>query len=138
MTVFPSLVWAHMGNQAADMNIALKAQVMLGMRDKVIACASHFITEFDGAALLMLDPETKQWGGTMLLPHGAKLALSVTSGGMTVLGGDPTLCQGGQVSIMAAIEKVCAELIHRESVGTGKTVKEILARVASSLREQPV
>ena len=72
------------------------------------------------------------------MPHGAKLALSVTSGGMTVLGGDPTLCQGGQVSVMPAIEKVCAELIREESVGTGKTVKKILARVASLLREQPV
>ena len=138
MTVLPSLVRAHMGDRVVDANIALKAQVMLGMRDKVIACASQFVTEFDGAALLMLDPETKQWGGTMPLPHGAKLALSVTSGGMTVLRDDSTLCQGGQVSVVLAIEKVCAELIRRESVGTGKTVKEILAGVASSQREQPV
>ena len=50
MAVFPSLVRAHMGDRAADVNIALKAQVMSGLRDKVIACASHFITEFDGGS----------------------------------------------------------------------------------------
>ena len=97
-----------MGDKLVDANLALKAQVMPGMHNKVVACASQFITEFDGAALLMLDPETKKWGNAMVLPHRAKLALPVNSSGMTVLGGDPALCEGGHVSVMPAMRK-CAQ-----------------------------
>ena len=138
LTVFPSLVKTQMGGETVNANLTLKARVMPGMKDKVIACASQFITEFDGAALLVLDPEGKKWGGTMVMPHGAKMALSVNKGGMMVLGGDPALCEGGQVSVMLAIEQVCAELIHRETAGAGRTVKEIVPAVTGLLKDQPV
>lgn len=135
LTVFPSLIKAEMRGKTVDANLALKARVMPGVEGKVIACASQFINEFDGAAMLVLDPESKKWGGTMVMPHGSKMALSVDAGGMMVLGGDPALCEGGQVSVMPAIEQVCAELIRREAAGTGRTVKEIVSAVAGLLRE---
>lgn len=140
LTVFPSLVKAEMHGKTVDANIKLKAQVMPGpsAEGKVIACASQFITEFDGAALLILDPETKKWGGTMVMSHGAKLALSINEGGMMVMGSDPAVCEGRQVSVMPSIEKVCAELIRREAAGSGRQVKEIMAAVAGLLRAQPV
>ena len=71
LTVFPLLVKAKMHSKTVDVNIKLKAQVMPGpsAEGKVIACALQFITEFDGAALLVLDPETKKWGSTMVMPH---------------------------------------------------------------------
>ena len=136
--MFPSLVKARMGGETVDANLVLKAHVMPGMKGKVIACAPQFITEFDGAALLVLDPVSKKWGGTMVMPHCAKMALSINQGGMMVLGCDPALCEGGQVSVMPAIEQVCAELIRREAAGAGRTVKEIVAAVAGLLKDQPV
>ena len=108
------------------------------MRDKVIARGSDFITQFDGAAVLMLDPVTKAWGGNLQLPHGARVAISVTKGGMTVLGSDPTVCEGGRVSSMPAVEEICAELIRRESAGSGSPVKKLLAKLKDALLRKPV
>ena len=104
----------------------------------MIACASQFITEFNGAALLVLDPETKEWGGTMVMLHGARLALSINEGGMMALSSDPAVCKGGQVSVMPSIEKICAELIRREAAGSGRQTKEIMSAVAGLLRTQPI
>ena len=140
VTVFPSLVKAVMGSRTVNVNINLKAQVMSGSstEGKVIAGASQFITQFNRAALLVLDPEIKKWGGTMVLHNGARLALSINRDGMMVLGSDPSVCQGGQVSVMPPIEKICAELIRREAAGSGREVKEVMAAVAGSLGDRPV
>ena len=52
--MFPSLVRAEMASKTVNANIELKSQVIEGpsVEGKVIAGASQFITEFDGAALL--------------------------------------------------------------------------------------
>ena len=71
----------------------------------------YFVTEFHAAAVLMLDPATKAWGGSLQLPHGVRILISVTKSGMTVLGSDPTVCKDGRVSSMPAVEEVCAKLL---------------------------
>ena len=140
VTMFPSMVQAELGGKTVNANIDLKAQVMDGpsVDGKVIAGASQFITQFDGAALLVLDPATKEWGGMMVMPHGARLALSINETGMMVLGGDPAVCKGGQISVMPSVERVCAEPIKREATGSGRNMKEVLGAVAGLVKATSV
>jgi hypothetical protein len=121
-------------------NIELKSQVIEGpsAEGKVIAGASQFITEFNGAALLILDPRTKEWGGQIVMPHGARLALSINAGGMMVLGADPSVCKGGAVSVMPSVERVCAELIRREAAGSGRHIKDVMGTVADLIKATSV
>ena len=140
VTMFPSLVRAEMASKTVNANIELKAQVIEGpsVDGKVIAGASQFITEFNGAALLVLDPDTKEWGGMIVMPHGARLALSINAGGMMVLGSDPSVCKGGAVSVMPSVERVCAELIRREAAGSGRHIKDVMGAVADLVKAASV
>ena len=140
VTMFPSMVRAELGGKTANAIIDLKAQVMDGpsVEGKVIAGASQFITQFNGAALLVLDPTTKEWCGMMVMPHGARLALSINEAGMMVLGSDPSVCKGGQISVMPSVERICAELIKREATGSGRDMKEVLGAVVDLVKAASV
>jgi hypothetical protein len=101
--------------QTTDQNevtIGVEAQID-DIGNKVILSAPGLIRDQNVIVVMGLDPVSKSWSSFLQFPNGQLVNLSLTKGGMTVLGADPTACAGGNVSAVSDPTEMVMEVLVR-------------------------
>ena len=96
----------------AKVELGLDAQID-DIGNKAIASCAGLVRDQDAIVVLGLDPETKHWSSFLMFNNGTMMALSLTRGGMTVMGTNSSVCAGGTVSSVTEPMPIAAEMLAR-------------------------
>ena len=92
--------------------LGLEAQID-NIGNKVIASCAGLVRDQDAIVVLGLDPGTKAWSSFLMFSNGTMMALSLTRGGMTVMGTNSSVCEGGTLSSVTEPLPIAAEMLAR-------------------------
>jgi hypothetical protein len=92
--------------------LGLEAQID-DIGNKAIASCAGLVRDQNAIVVLGLDPGTKAWSSFLMFDNGTMMALSLTRGGMTVMGTNSSVCEGGTVSSVTEPLPIAAEMLAR-------------------------